>query len=156
VGDKEPSVQVFLEPVLLKLMASAGKEVDTDVVALVKDLSFVRVNVYEDLPGDSANLAKAIDTQVKGLLAKGWKSAVKVREGKDEVVDVLMKVSGEKIVGFAIFVVDSNELVFVNIAGNLDPEAFGAKLGKLATKLSGGEFKLEGLGEALKSIKSPP
>jgi hypothetical protein len=153
VGDKEPSVQVFLESALLKLMASASKEIDPDVVGLVNDLSFVRVSVYEDLATESTEVAKSIDAQVKALVSKGWKSAVKVRQEKSESVDILVKVNGERIVGIAFFVAEPKELVFVNIAGNLDPEAFGAKLGKLAAKAAGGKIDLD-LGIMVESIKN--
>ncbi len=153
VGDKEPTVQVLLEPALLKLMAAAGKDVDPEVVELVKDLSFVRVNVYDDLPSESTNAAKAVETQVKALTAQGWSTVAKVRQDGDATVDVLMKVDGETIVGFAIFVAESDQLVFVNIAGNMDPETFGAKLGSVVVKVSGGEIKLDDLSGIINSVK---
>lgn len=154
VGDKEPSVQVSLEPALLKLMASAGEEVDPDVVELVKDLSYVRVIMYEDLSDGTSDVTEVVVTQVEALQDDGWSPVVKVREDEEETVDVLMKVDGETIVGFVIFVAEPDELVFVNIAGTMDPEIFGPKLGAVVGKLSGGDLELGDLNGLLESVRT--
>jgi hypothetical protein len=154
VGDREPSVQISLEPALLKLMASAGREVDPDVVELVKDLSHVRVVVFEDLSDETSDVAKVVAAQVKALLGKGWSPVVKVRQDEGETVDILMEVDGETIVGFVIFVAESDQLVFVNIAGAMDPETFGPKLGAIIRKVSGGELELDDLKGLIDSVKS--
>jgi hypothetical protein len=156
LGNKEPSVQVTLGPALLKLMASAGEEADPDVVELVADLSHVRVIVHEDLPAGESDVADAVDTQIKSLLDEGWSSVVKVSEGEQETVEVLMKADGETIVGFVIFVVEPDELVFVNIAGTMDPETFGPKLGAVVGKISGGDLELDGLDGLADLLKTSP
>ncbi|QDV39090.1 DUF4252 domain-containing protein [Tautonia plasticadhaerens] len=154
LGVKEPSVQVTLGPALLKLMASAGEEADPDVVELVEDLSHVRVIVHEDLPAGGSDVAEAVDAQIEVLLDEGWSPVVKVREGEQETVDILMKADGETIVGFVIFVAEPDELVFVNIAGTMDPETFGPKLGAVVGKVSGGDLELDGLDDLTELLKS--
>jgi hypothetical protein len=151
VGGKEPSVQVRLERPLLRMMASATKQVDPDVVALVDQLTFVRVNVYEDIQGGETPIAQTVDAEVKSLAGKGWSPVAKVRQDDDRV-DVLMKADGDKIVGFAVFVAGESELVFVNVAGDMDPETFGEKLGAVVAKLSGGELNLGEMSGLLESL----
>lgn len=152
VGDQQPSVQVMLDRPLLKMVASASKQSDADLNALIAQLAFVRVSVYEDLKAEAGKVVETVDGAVAALSSKGWSTVAKVREGEDRV-DVLMKSSGENIVGFVVIVSESTELVFVNIAGDIDPEEFGAKLGTVITKFSGGEFDIEELTGIFQSLK---
>jgi hypothetical protein len=151
--DKPPSIQVMLDPPLLKLVASASKQSDEDLNALISQLAFVRVNVYEDLSTEDAKLAEAVDTQVTTLAGKGWSTVARVRQD-DQHVDVLMKTVDDKIVGFVVFVAGDGDLVFVNIAGDIDPENFGEKLGTVVSKVSGGELNIEDMPGVLDSIKN--
>jgi hypothetical protein len=152
VGDRQPTVQVQLERPLLRLIAAASKEQGEDLDDLINQLAFVRVNVYDDLNADDAKVAAEVDARAADLSAKGWTSVAKVRED-DQRVHVLMKSDDEKIVGFLIFVADDENLVFVNIAGDMDPETFGAKMANVAAKFSGGELNFEGLTDVLDSVK---
>jgi hypothetical protein len=140
--DKPATVQVMLDPPLLKLVASASKESDQDLNAVISQLAFVRVHVYEDLSVDAEKLTKAVESQISTLDDKGWSTVARVRED-DQRVDVLMKATDEKIVGFVVIVAGDDQLVFVNIAGDIEPEKFGEKLGGVVAKLSGGEIDLD-------------
>lgn len=150
---KEPSVQVMLDPPLLKLIASASKESDPDLNAVLSQLAFVRVNVVENVTSEPAKVTEAVDSQLTTLAGKGWSTIAKVRDDEQRA-DVLMKTSDEnKIVGFVVIVSGDGELVLVNIAGDIDPDKFGASLGSLVPKVAGGDIKLEGLGDVLGSLK---
>ena len=154
LGDREPSVQVFLERPLLRMMAAVVENADggdLDIAEFVRDLSIVRVEVYEDIDEKNVDVLEASADEVAELKKKGWRTVVRVPE-EDETVNVLMKTEGENIAGFVILVAESDELVFINIAGAIDPEKIGAKLGALGGKITGGDVNLDQLQNLLGSL----
>ena len=144
LGGAEPNVRVRVKGPLLRLMASATRHAP-EVDGLIGQLRLVRVEVYEDLDS-GANAAAAVAPHVEGLTAAGWESVVRVRDDDDESVDVMVRPDGEEsIAGVAVFVAEEDELVFVNVAGDLDAKNFGSKLGKVLGPIMKGELDLEEL-----------
>ena len=74
--------------------------------------------------------AVLVENTEKRLLKKGWERLARVQE-EGGLVKVLMLPSGESILGLVVLVVEENEIVFANVAGNIDM----AQLGSLAEKM---------------------
>lgn len=138
----EPKVRVNLNRPVLKLMSAVtGKA--PEVGELMGSLAMVRVEVYEGLRPESGH-REVTAAQVKALRDSGWESVVRVRDG--ESVDVLVRPDGEDaIAGVMVLVAESQELVFVNIAGDINAERFGKHLGKVVGPIMKGDLKIEDL-----------
>ena len=152
----KPKVEVFLDTPILRIMAGAASNAQEDISALLPSLKMVRVMVFEDLPVKSGKLLD----QAGGLVAelknkKGWNSIISVPEN-GETVDILQKTGDNKIKGFALLVVSRKEVVFINIAGDMDPELFGKQVGNLAGKFLKGKIDMSQLGSLLEGDVTPP
>ncbi|TWT46750.1 DUF4252 domain-containing protein [Botrimarina hoheduenensis] len=147
VAQAEPKAKVELSgPVLRLLTAATGKAAKFG--ALVDQLKLVRVMVYEGLDKNLATSSQAIDHATR-LQSAGWQSIVRVRDGDDESVDVMVLPRGQdEIAGIVVLVAEPGELVFVNIAGDLNAEEFGSHFGRLLGPLVQGDLDIEDLLEA--------
>jgi len=131
--DSEPTVQIDLDPELMKLFGSAAKGADEEVASVFAGITNVRVRVYEDIAdGATAGLLKFVEDTSRTLERDGWKSVVRVNED-GERVRIYMKLaaggaSAGKIEGITLMVVDTgggSEAVFINVAGDIEPERLG-------------------------------
>jgi hypothetical protein len=144
--DSEPTVQIDLDPELMKLFGSAAKGADAEVASVFAGITNVRVRVYEGIAdGAQAGLISFVEDTSRRLERDGWKSVVRVNED-GERVRIFMKLAAGganagKIEGITLMVVDSgsgdedsgssNEAVFINVAGDIEPE----RLGKVAAQM---------------------
>lgn len=157
LGPTKPNVAVLLEGPMIQIAASAAASAGSPISGLLDQLKLVRVQVYESLPESASkqDVSERVAPMVEGLKGQGWTPAVSVPE-EDESVEVLVKISEDKILGVVVLVVSSDEVVFVNIAGELDPKALGGTLGKLKDAIKTGNVDIENLlfsGEADKESK---
>lgn len=149
VGKATPSVEVNLGKALLRLMAGVASEADPDLHDFLFNLHEIRVRVYEDLPKTEPTVLEKSKAFVDRLTAMGgWSTLVRLPE-EGERVDILIKESGENIAGLAVLVVEEDELVFVNILGDINPTTFGAALARHGIKGAGGKFDLSLIGKML-------
>ncbi|MEO0530152.1 MAG: DUF4252 domain-containing protein [Planctomycetota bacterium] len=153
VGGREPTVSVRISPTLLRFMTSVATEAAAEleelegVQEIIGQVRQVYVEVYEG--ADEADLSAAAETETSKLISAGWESVVRARED-DERVDVMILPQGEMIVGIVIVAAEEDELSFVNVAGDFDPELIGTHLGAIARQAKEGEVDLEELlGEAV-------
>lgn len=141
---RKPNVSVQLEGVMIKMVAAAANEAKSPVAVLLEELKLVQVQVYEDI-AELYQVVRPIGEQViVDLKQNGWEQVVSVPEDTD-AVDVLVKSSGDLILGLVILVMEEEELVFVNLAGDISPEVMGGLLGKLGAGVLTGEVDLEAL-----------
>ncbi len=161
-GGVKPQVEVNLPKALLRVAAAAVAQEQPDLVEVLNSLELIRVQVYEapsaeaapeEVAGGPVAPVKLGSDTLDLALAKlqqdsGWMQTVKVQEdGETESVQVFMK-TGENgnVQGLAVFVNDLPEtLVFVNIAGDIEPEM----LGKVAAFATQGQMDLSQLGVML-------
>lgn len=104
------------------LLSIAARHVDDDPTAraLLAALDGVRVKVYHiDDEADLAQLVRHVDAAATSLDDR-WQRIVRVQE-EDSTAHILIKHSDEAILGLAILAVDEQELVFVNVMGELTP-----------------------------------
>jgi hypothetical protein len=114
----EPRVTVNIGSSLLKLV-SAMKQDDPVAEEALKNLESVRVNVY-NTAGNTRPAAARMQSVSNTLAAQDWDQIVQVRE-IDEQVDIYVKHGNDRIQGLVVMAVDSEEAVFINILGDIDP-----------------------------------
>jgi hypothetical protein len=127
LGD-QPAVQIDLNPQMLNFVVAMTRESDPEAANLLSSIEGVRVRVYNRLDDRDAVLEFIDDTS--GILERdGWQRAVYVQEDSERV-RLYIKFEGERMAGMTVMVADSSsdEAVFVNVVGQLDP----AQLGRLA------------------------
>jgi hypothetical protein len=134
--DSEPTVQIDLDPEMMNLFGAATKGAQGAVSAL-EGITNVRVRVYEDIGDGQADLLKFVDDTSRILDRDGWRSVVRVNED-GERVRIFMKLAAGganvgSIEGLTLMVVDtgSDEAVFINVAGTIQPE----QLGRIAAEI---------------------
>ena len=118
-SDLRRDTSISIGPALLTV---AARHVDDDPKAkvLLAALDGVRVKVYHiDEKADLAQLVGHINALANSMDDR-WQRIVRVQED-DATTHVLIKHSNEAILGLAILAVDGEELVFVNVMGELTP-----------------------------------
>jgi hypothetical protein len=139
-GEMQASVEVFLKGSLLKLAAAATHDEDPELAKMIENLKFIHVQVFPLDADVYSKVEKQVGRVAERLEKKGWEMVVRVRDKKDnQQVNVyfLPTRNDEIISGLVVMVIDdTDEAVFVNIVGDLDP----AQIGRLGEK-----FDIEGI-----------
>ncbi|MBN1867003.1 DUF4252 domain-containing protein [Candidatus Sumerlaeota bacterium] len=141
--DREPTAEIMLNKTLLGIATSALRESNKDVAGLIDgiDLHLVHVLVYEDLQkADTERLLPGTKTLIDRMMKKGWYPIVRVPEDN---VTILLREGEERILGFALVVLDDDQLVLVNVVGDVDAAVLGQRIGSLLNKTVTGEVDLE-------------
>jgi len=92
---------------------------EPETQALLRSLDGVRVRIY-DVDGDNERIADNFDHMGNKLGKHGWQTVMLVRE-EGELVQMFAKSSGAGIQGLTVVSADSEEVVVVNIMGDIDP-----------------------------------
>src|SRR5690606_7903798 len=100
-----------------------------DTAEMIDALQRLRVRVYESLDDPDA-VAAFVDRASEALERDGWHRVVFVQDG-EERVRVYSRLGGQRLEGLTILVLDSEEAVFVNIVGPIDPEQLGRVTGAI-------------------------
>jgi hypothetical protein len=94
---------------------------DPETQALLRSLDGVRIRMYEvDEDGDADRIAANFSDMGGKLLDDGWDPVMLVRE-EGELVQMYVKASGQGISGLTIVSADEEEVVVVNVMGDIDP-----------------------------------
>lgn len=120
---QEPRVEVFLKEPMLNLVTKFMREEEPDLHDVLSKLKLVRVQVFDIDSDMMGEFSEATAATTKELDGKGWERIVRVRED-DENVDVylLPSESYESILGIVVMVAETDEAVFVNIVGEINPD----------------------------------
>ena len=92
---------------------------DPETQALLRSLDGVRIRIYE-VHGDHERIARNFERMGSKLGNDGWSPIMLVRE-EGELVQMYAKPSGGEIRGLTIVSADGDEVVVVNIMGDIDP-----------------------------------
>ena len=95
---------------------------EPETQALLRSLDGVRVRIYE-VNGDSERIARNFEHMGNKLGNNGWQPVMLVRE-EGELVQMYAKPSGTGILGLTIVSADGDEVVVVNVMGDIEPEHF--------------------------------
>jgi hypothetical protein len=148
----EATVEVNLRGAVLRLIGAASRTEEPGFAEMVDKLRLIRVQVFPLKDLDPTKVQERIAALGSRVEQQGWEKVVQVQvvRGKEqaeqaraqarlsggtiaglgEQARVYLKLSGEKIAGLLVMAVDKSdqggeEVVFVNIVGELDPEQIG-------------------------------
>jgi hypothetical protein len=128
-GDLE--VDVDLSGAMLRVAAGAMENQDEHIAELVANLERVRVQVGAPSGVDAATVAQKIAAAKATLEGAGWKKILSVEESDEHVYLYALESAGN-IVGLTVFVSEgSEEVVVVNIVGDINPETLGRLLANM-------------------------
>jgi hypothetical protein len=128
-GDLE--VDIDLSGAMLKVAAGAMEAQDKSLAELVANLERVRVQVGVPSGVDAATVAQKM-ADVRGtLVASGWQKILSVEENTERAYLFALE-SGGNIAGLTALVNETGEeVVVVNVVGDIDPETLGRLLANM-------------------------
>ena len=154
LGDATPTVEINLPAPMLKFIAGAAgatNAVDQETTQALSIIEHIRIMVVPFDPEHADRVASDVVKLADKLKRDQWYPIVHVRE-EPEVVNIYSRLDGDKMAGLAVIVTDGQELVFINIVGEMDP----ARIGSIIGMVSGGEGVdpefLQNLGEGAAGI----
>jgi len=118
VNDTDRTMSISLGPTTLHFAARFIDD-DPETQALLRSLDGVRVRIYE-VHGDNNRIARKFERMGSKLSNDGWEPIMLVRE-EGELVQMYAKPSDSGIQGLTIVSADFDEVVVVNIMGDIDP-----------------------------------
>ncbi len=125
-SESDRVVSISLGPSILRLANWGMNNSEEDLPELFKQLRAVRIAVYE-MQSDSDRLKKRHLETTSQLVADGWEVLVKTH-GEGEDLLVMTRHKGRNITGLVVLALESKELVFINLMGNIDPRHLGGLL----------------------------
>lgn len=145
-GQKEPDVEVLIEKELIEMVGAFSKASDPELADMLAKLLLIRVQSFSIKPSQLSAVEEKTQEISKKVESQGWTAAVRVRNTREnEQTYVYMKLKDKLIQGLMVMNVDPNDkeqVSFVNIVGEIDPE----QLGRLQRK-----FNIDGL-DSLKAF----
>ena len=125
------TVDVDLKDAMIKVAAAAASQQDPALADLLDSVRRIRVRIGTLASEDQAEVHAAVDRAVANLKDAGWAPMATITDD-DQVVYILSKATSDRVQGLTAFVHDDdNELVLVNIAGDMDPVMIGQLISKL-------------------------
>ncbi len=131
----EPKISINIGGTLLQFVGLMSEDSNPETADMLSKLMGVRVFGYD--AGDDTTVAKKKFAEVKGnLKSKGWEPVVQVNED-DEQVLIYMKLNGKVMDGMTVMTVDNEDIMFINIIGQLDPKELGKVMKGLDVDIDG-------------------
>lgn len=96
---------------------------EPETQALLRSLDGVRIRIYE-VHGDTDRIAHKFERMGNKLGNDGWQPVMLVRE-EGELVQMFSKTTTRGVQGLTIVSADDEEVVVVNVMGDIKPEHFG-------------------------------
>ena len=118
MSDTDRTMSISLGPMVLRFAARFLDD-DPETQALLRSLDGVRIRIY-DVHGDSERIAQNFEHMGQKLGKDGWQPIMLVRD-EGELVQMYAKSSGTGIKGLTIVSADDEEVVIVNVMGDIDP-----------------------------------
>ena len=122
IGDTNRTMSLSLGKTTLRFAARFLDD-EPETQALLRSLDGVRIRIYE-LHGDNERVARRFEHMGKKLGNDGWQPVMLVRE-EGELVQMFSKSSSNSMLGLTIVSADDEEVVVVNVMGDIQPEHFG-------------------------------
>ena len=121
IGDTDRTLSLSLGRTTLRFAARFLDD-DPETQALLRSLDGVRVRIYE-VDGDTGRIAQNFEHMGKKLGKNGWQPVMLVHED-GELVQMFAKTSASGTQGLTIVSADDEEVVVVNVMGDIAPEYF--------------------------------
>ena len=122
INDTDRTMSLSLGKTTLRFAARFLDD-EPDTQALLRSLDGVRIRIYE-VNGDTNRIAQNFERMGNKLDNDGWQPVMLVRE-EGELVQMFSKTTNSGIQGLTIVSADSEEVVVVNVMGDIHPEHFG-------------------------------
>jgi len=122
VSDTDRTLSLSLGRTTLRFAARFLDD-DPETQSLLRSLDGVRVRIYE-VNGDTGRIEQNFERMGAKLGNDGWEPVMLVHED-GELVQMFSKSSASGIQGLAIVSADDEEVVVVNVMGDIAPEHFG-------------------------------
>jgi len=122
IGDTNRTLSLSLGKTTLRFAARFLDD-EPETQALLRSLDGVRIRIYE-VHGDNERVARRFEHMGKKLGNDGWQPVMLVRE-EGELVQMFSKSSSNSMLGLTIVSADEEEVVVVNVMGDIQPEHFG-------------------------------
>jgi len=122
IGDTDRTLSLSLGKTTLRFAARFLDE-EPETQALLRSLDGVRIRIYE-VHGDNERIARRFENMGRKLGNDGWQPVMLVRE-EGELVQMFSKSSSNSMLGLTIVSADDEEVVVVNVMGDIQPEHFG-------------------------------
>lgn len=122
MAETDRTMAISLGPTALRFAARFMDE-EPETQALLRSLDGVRVRIYE-VHGDQEKIARNFERMGSKLINDGWDPVMLTKEG-DELVKMFAKPAGDQLKGLTIVSADRDEVVVVNIMGDMNPENYG-------------------------------
>jgi Domain of unknown function (DUF4252) len=133
LGSLDPTVEINLPSPMLKFLAAAANETsdaDPDVANMLGSLDHVRILVVPLDAASAPGVKSNVDRLIERLRREEWSPIIHVKED-EEAVNIYTRMAGDKMAGLALVVTDPEELVFINIVGEMDPARMGSLIGMM-------------------------
>ena len=121
MGDTDRTMSISLGPTTLHFAARFMDD-DLETQALLRSLEGVRVRTYE-VHGDVHMIKQKFKHMGDKLGKDGWDPVILVKE-EGELTQMYAKLSDSGIKGLTIVSVDDDEVVVINVMGDLDPRQY--------------------------------
>ena len=122
IGDTNRTMSLSLGKTTLRFAARFLDD-EPETQALLRSLDGVRIRIYE-VHGDNERVARRFEHMGKKLGNDGWQPVMLIRE-EGELVQMFSKSSSNSMLGLTIVSADDEEVVVVNVMGDIQPEHFG-------------------------------
>ena len=122
INDTDRTMSLSLGKTTLRFAARFLDD-EPETQALLRSLDGVRIRIYE-VNGDTDRIAQNFDRMGTKLSNDGWQPVMLVRE-EGELVQMFSKTTASGIQGLTIVSADDEEVVVVNVMGDIKPEHFG-------------------------------
>ena len=122
----EPTIEVNVEGALLRLVAEASRAEDPDLAVMLRRLDGIYVRGFAMKPGVPARARDRARVIGAALEKDGWTTIVRIND-EEEYVRMYALMDRDQIVGMVVMAIeaDSDEAIFLNIVGDVDPEEIG-------------------------------
>ncbi len=131
----EPKVSINIGGTLLQFVGLMSEESNPETSEMMSNLKGVRVQIFEIGEDMTAAREKFADVK-RQLQSAGWEAVIQINED-DEQVLMFLKMNGQKMDGMTVMVVDEEEVVFVNIIGQIDPSQLGKVMDSFDVDIDG-------------------
>lgn len=122
INDTDRTMSLSLGKTTLRFAARFLDD-EPETQALLRSLDGVRIRIYE-VNGNTNRIAQNFDRMGTKLSNDGWQPVMLVRE-EGELVQMFSKSSSRGMQGLTIVSADDEEVVVVNVMGDIKPEHFG-------------------------------
>jgi hypothetical protein len=121
MSETNRTMSLSLGPTVLRFAAKFMDD-EPETQALLKSLDGVRIRIYE-VNGDNERIAQNFEHMGRKLGNDGWQPVMLIRE-EGELVQMYAKPSNGIMQGLTIVSADDEEVVVINIMGDIDPSYY--------------------------------